>query len=537
MKKLFFHLLFSCSSLLTFSQVNEKILLNEEFNDNKNDWYLFNNINAGKGSCEMSNGSLYMENKDKMIRTSSIWVTIDTSYDFKIITSAKCISGDQNYGYGIYFGASDIKNCYCFVISGGHFMLFKYENGQDQTLMQWTKSPAILQGYNTGNILMLSKEKDDWKFYSNGQFVTSYKAQPFYGGKIGVAVEGPQRVEFGHLYVKNIYPLAGGSGTLCEMIPVIRAQAKTKFNSIATNEFIKTDSKTTRGERSERRTINTDGKMEVPKYKSTITVTDALLNYIDGGRSNYYVSRLGVYNTSEEAIKKMDSVRSQLSTCLKSYAVTKSSTLSNGLPYYKIDEKFYGGFIIEGNTLGIRKDSLANQFIVEVVISNWKGIARNYIENKSDNSKLAAQLNQLIQHSTDQFSKIRGASIPGTNRDTLYYKQYNTSFRLEGAQKNYVDLSYSTYSHISVYGDNINEKDAETLFNNLFEKLKKALGSEFIYSVKNEQSTYWLKEVSYISKTNDSDKRGVILRRTALPGSKDLYKVEIVAKNDWSVGY
>lgn len=535
MKKILLYLLLCCHYTLSFSQVNEKILLNEEFNDNKNYWNLYSDLYF---SVEIKNGSLVMENKDKMMRIRGLWVRIDTSYDFRIVTTPRMISGDQSYGYGFYFGASDLRNSYYFEISGGHYMLFKYEKGKDSTLINWTKHSRINAGYNANNILMMSKEKDLWKFYSNGEFITSYKALPFFGKEVGFVVEGPQKVEFGHLLVKNMFPLVKAEGSLCDMLPKIREQWKSDFNTIYTDEpyTLSGGTATRTDRRSQNNTNNTSNK----RFKTTMIITDALANYVDGTNSYNHVSLWGVYNTKEEAIKKQDSLRTYINSCLRDYEIVKSGLYSKKLPYYDIRKKVNGGYRDEYNRLWIRHDSLRNQYFVEVIISNAEGKTCYFINSKPDNSKLTGQLKQLTGYAKDEFIKIRGQMIPVPNKDTNYYKKYKTTLTLEGAKRSYIDVSYSEISHVSVYGDSLKNNDADLLFNSLAEKMKKALGSEWIYVERNKDADAVFKydrTIVFFNRSDDGDNRGFQLRKQQVSLSGSDCNVDIRAINHWSIRY
>lgn len=370
---------------------------------------------------------------------------------------------------------------------------------------------------------MLSKEKDLWKFYSNGEFVVSYKALPFLGKEIGLVVQGPQKVEFGHLLAKSMYPLVKDEGSLCEMIPKIRAQSKSRFNTIRTDELI---------------TIGADRNDRRQKYKPTMVITDAQQNYVVAN-SNQFISVVDVYKTKAEALKKLDSLKNQLSSCLTNYRLTKSILHSNKFPYYDIERKIDKGYVDESNALYISNDTVRNTFSVLVLISSWEGIARNFIEPKSDNSRLASQLKQLITHSNDHFKKIKGASIPESKKDTTNYRKYATTFMLEGAKDNYVDYSTGMTSFIAVYGEKMNDADAETLFISLADKLKKALGADMLYTFIQRKESYnkFDKEISFINKNDDSDYRGIILKKTKTSDVENLFRVEIWASNHWSVGF
>lgn len=520
MKKITFLLLCCLYNLHSFSQINEKFIFQDEFNDNSNFWDLYNE--TGKFASGLSYGSLYMDNKDEMGREISIGTAIDPNYDFLIITSTQHESGVSGFPYGLLFGGTDLLNSYCFCVADGQCVLFKLENGKNEILINWTKSAAIHTNNGSGNYIMLQQKRDKWTFYSDGKEIASCKAQPFFGNKVGFYVENKQQVSFGHLYVKNFYPLINVSGTACEMFPQIRAQAKTRFNTITTNDLISKANRT-----------------QLSRYASSMIITDALLNYIDSSNTPFYISRLGSYNTKEEAIKKLDSFSIKIGSCLKDYMLKKSINRFDNLPVYTINEKINGGFIDEANSITIRQDTRANKFYVEIMISSWKGITRNYIEIRPDNSILAGQLKQLLTYATGQFKNIQGAFIPSRNIDTAYFKQYKTTFKLDGATINYTENDHNLITFAAVYGDQLSEKDATTLFNSLFEKLKKALGSELVYSTKEGEEIYTKsnKDIFFTNKNDGNDFRSIILRKVKIARDKELFKIEIRAANNPGVGY
>jgi hemerythrin-like domain-containing protein len=129
--------------------------------------------------------------------------------------------------------------------------------------------------------------------------------------------------------------------------------------------------------------------------------------------------------------------------------------------------------------------------------------------------------------------------IPGPQKDTTYYRKYSTTFKLEGANDNYIDYSTGKTSFIAAFGDKLKDADAETLFNSLADKLKKALGAEMLYTFEQGKESYnkFNKKMSFINKNDDSDNKGIILKKTKTSDPENLFRVEILAVNHWSVAY
>ena len=527
MKKLTIFTLFCLSLFFTNAQVIERVSLNESFSNNDNYWNLFEDAD---GSVSMLNGKLIIENKTKTTLTPGIDTYFDTLADFSITVTASIITTKISTNvFGLYFGDILHINEYYFLAAttdkgGGAWGFGKLENGQLSYLSKWAPTNTVKPGLLANNTLSIKQEKDNWIFYINDKEVGKIKAQHFGGDQAGFYVEDMQRVAFSNLVIKNYYPQVNASGKLCEMLPVINEQGKSEFNHINTWGILR--------DPHERRTRAkpTDDK---PKYVTSIAVTDAEQNFIGTGKSAYeYTTRIASYSKPEDAIKKSDSVSKQLTACLKNFLITKSSEKQGTLPVYKITEKTTGGYKASNNVIRITKDSTARQtrYFVEAIISSYQRETYFYIANKSDNSKLSAQLKELRGRSKNNFKDITGEFIPGSNAIKSYIKEYNTNYKLENAKRNYIKTigeEKDTYKHTyfdAVMGENMTETEATALFNSLFEKLKKALGSGMIYTV-SEWGTGWAEYKTIHFKDKADDSKYVFDLTISRPEGK--YKIEI----------
>ncbi len=522
MKKLTIFPLFCLSLFFTKAQVIEKVVLNESFSNNDSYWNLFEDAD---GSVSMLNGKLFIENKTKTTLTPGIGTYFDTLTDFSITVTASIISTKiATNVFGFYFGDAEHINEYYFLAAttdkgGGAWAFGKLENKQLSYLSKWAATTTVKPGLLANNTLSIKQEKDNWIFFINDKEVGKIKAQHFSGDQAGFYVEDMQRVAFSNLVMKNYYPQVSASGKLCEMLPLINEQAKSEFNHINTWGILR--------DPYERRTRvkSTDDK---PKYVTSLAVTDAEQNFIGTGKSDYeYTARLATCSKPEDAIKKSDSISKQLTACLKNFLITKLPEKQGTLPVYKVIEKTPGGYKRSDNVIRITKDSTAKQtrYFVEAVISSYQRETYFYITNKSDNSKLAAQLKELRVHSKNNFKDITGEFIPGSDAKTSSSKEYNTNYKLESAKRNYIKNIGGNYFH-AVLGENMTEKEGTALFNSMFEKLKKALGNGMVYTI-GDWGTGWAEYKSIHFKNKEDDSKYVFDLTITRPDGK--YKVELAA--------
>ena len=528
MKKLSIFIICCFSILFTKAQFNEKVILREEFSNNDNYWDVYSET---FGYVSMLNGKLTMGNNTKTPIGSVINVFIDTLHDFSITVSTSLISSEQMDGYGLVFGAKDLNNGYYFFIGtndkAGAWRLVKYENGKAEYLSDWAASSAIKPGKDVNNRLSIKQENKNWILSINDQQVGVVKARSFLGHKLGFDVDNIQSVAFSYLTVTNYYKQVSNSGKLCEVLPAIYEESKSDFNQINTG-------KTVQEEHVRVSRVKKPG--DILKLDPGIIVTDAVFNYISYSSYKYeYTSRVGIYTDLNEAIKKSDSLSKQLSTCLKNFIVTKLPGKPDVPPVYRINEKINGGYKSGENFIRIAKDSSLRmpRYFINVVISNVLGKPVTFITSKSDNSKLALQLKQLRGYSAKKFKDITGEFIPGSNAIGSWNREYNTSYKVENAKRNYIriigdekEINNSTY-FCAVFGENMTEKDGTVLFNSLFEKLKKVLGSEMVYSVQNDWAqglTAGYKLISFMDKQDDTHYAFDL----KIERAEDKYKVEVI---------
>lgn len=92
--------------------------------------------------------------------------------------------------YGVVFRSPDEDNGYAFLVStNGHYMVWKFQEGEDFVLIPWTSSDLIRCGREIGdfvNRLGIVAHGADFEFYINGTLVNTVTDDSFGSGYLGV---------------------------------------------------------------------------------------------------------------------------------------------------------------------------------------------------------------------------------------------------------------------------------------------------------------------------------------------------------------
>ncbi len=177
----------------------QKVVLSEDFSNNKNNWpiYMLKNVNH-----LIYNGKMVIDTDDSSTYNIAIPVTLNADKNYSISLTAVHTGGVDNNAYGLIFGGSDASNYYSFYIaSSGYFRVGKSTTTANTDLIKWTTTPLVKVGNYVDNVLEVTKEGPNWKFTINGQSVATIPALPFLGNNIGVSRVSCQRIEFDDLKV------------------------------------------------------------------------------------------------------------------------------------------------------------------------------------------------------------------------------------------------------------------------------------------------------------------------------------------------
>jgi hypothetical protein len=177
----------------------QKTVFYDNFNDNYNKWTTYTN---GGISYVIYNGKYVIDVNDSNTYNIFVPVAFDTGKDFSISASTVHTSGDNNHGYGLYFGGSDVNNYYyLYLTSGGYYKLGKSIAGGGSDIIPWTTSTVVKTGNYVENKIKISRQGGSWKIFINDQLINTIAAMPLMGNKVGFTLSVSQRVEFDDLTV------------------------------------------------------------------------------------------------------------------------------------------------------------------------------------------------------------------------------------------------------------------------------------------------------------------------------------------------
>ena len=192
---------FSQSNYHEYSSSQKTSLFYDSFDSNKNNWPVGSRL-------DIKNGQLYLsrvETSGSSIGLHS--VNIDQYSDFEIETEIKKISGVNNNGYGLVWGASDSNNSdyYQVMISGnGSYLIGKWESGKWNEYKSWTSSSYINEGNGSVNKLTIRKVSNTIYFFINKSYITSIPHKTFIGSRVGVVLSTRQEVAYQYLSISKI---------------------------------------------------------------------------------------------------------------------------------------------------------------------------------------------------------------------------------------------------------------------------------------------------------------------------------------------
>jgi hypothetical protein len=108
--------------------------------------------------------------------------------DFTLAVEAQRKNGPQNSSYGVVFRVVDDQNFYFFAISDvGQYYVSKQIDGQWITLIDWTETPAILNGQV--NTLSVTAIGNQFTFFINGEQVNIINDDAISSGYGGLSIE------------------------------------------------------------------------------------------------------------------------------------------------------------------------------------------------------------------------------------------------------------------------------------------------------------------------------------------------------------
>lgn len=197
---LFYFLLLLITSL--FAQ--DKILFQEEFNNNNQNWLLANEAEA---TARIANGKYILEhispNGAQLFFNNN--VRFNPNQNFEITTHLKQLAGNQQYGYGLVWGAKNGNNFFAFTISSdGKCNIYRFEEGEFINIRPWVRlGNQIVKPLGDINLLRIKKQENRMSFFINNELIHTADYHPFMGNQLGFVLNSKMKVVVGDVMIKR----------------------------------------------------------------------------------------------------------------------------------------------------------------------------------------------------------------------------------------------------------------------------------------------------------------------------------------------
>jgi len=180
---------------------NKKLLFIDNFDNNKNEWYLGIKEDVWRESID--SGYFYFEALEDKAKEDYIKVPFDSNKDFEIELSMKFNGGDRTKANGFQWGKSVNTNYqYDFLFSGnGQYTIDKF-TGKFQDYVPFTESPLVKK--DDFNKLTIRKTDGMYYFFLNESLVHKTAFEPFFGDYIGIQVAELSQVLVDYIKINEI---------------------------------------------------------------------------------------------------------------------------------------------------------------------------------------------------------------------------------------------------------------------------------------------------------------------------------------------
>ena len=188
--------------ILQSRSVTPQVLLSDEFDDNRNNWYISADSEAPAG---IENGVYVLGSKAFEFRFTSVGPRMDPDADFKIAATARRLRGGQGNHFGLVWGLADRSNFFYFSINGeGNVEIGVSENGRVSLLNDITNVNPNVRRDTSVDRLKIVKVGKRIRLFVNDALVHDMEFRPFFGPGIGFAAfNGPIVAEFDDLKVEG----------------------------------------------------------------------------------------------------------------------------------------------------------------------------------------------------------------------------------------------------------------------------------------------------------------------------------------------
>ncbi len=198
-----------CCAVLGLHAQKVEEVYRDEFTDNKGRWPT---MRSQQGEASFLNGVYVVERRlaqgEWVLETNAF---VDYDADFDIDVRVRHIAGATDQGFGIVWGAMTAQNCNVAVIrADGQCNVHTYKGGWPSDLVRWSPISGFPEP-GAWFTFTLRKRGSGMSLLIDGATILGFDAPDIYGGTVGIAVAGAQRVEVDAFVVKEVlrpFPLA-----------------------------------------------------------------------------------------------------------------------------------------------------------------------------------------------------------------------------------------------------------------------------------------------------------------------------------------
>lgn len=209
-------------------------LFNEDFTDNKNNWYL--GIKENVWFQNLQDGTLFFQSFENVPKEDYKEVYIDQNKDFEIELKIRLDKGIQNKFNGLQWGKSAAESQqFDFFFNGqGQFTIDKFTGGAFTDFVPVTAT-KLINNY-TYNTLTVRKVGAKYYFFLNQQLVHSMPFEPLFGNGVGFQVAEKSSTQIDYL---KVWQLSTGNEAKLPTLAISNESYSSTSGTIATGQTVK----------------------------------------------------------------------------------------------------------------------------------------------------------------------------------------------------------------------------------------------------------------------------------------------------------
>jgi hypothetical protein len=162
-----------------------RLVLSDGFGDSASGW---STHDSAESSVQYGDGEFHISVAEEQYMA---WTShSEEQRDFALQVSTTWAGGNVDNAYGILARIQGNEDFYEFAVDGeGYFMIGKYVDGEWSFMSDWESSAALNHGAGARNVLGLICRQNEFRFYANGELLTSVLDDAFAEGRIAMFAE------------------------------------------------------------------------------------------------------------------------------------------------------------------------------------------------------------------------------------------------------------------------------------------------------------------------------------------------------------